>query len=103
MIRAALAMLATLALAACTPKPLVVSTPPEPIPVAIDASCFEPCAELPPWQPSADGTAPWATLGELAIADADIRNDCEARRAHCAAPLRRLIQLRVIANSVEAR
>lgn len=101
--RAALLALAMLALAACTPKPLVVATPPEPIPVAIDASCFEPCAELPPWQPNADGTAPWATLGEIAIADADIRNDCEARRAHCAAPLRRLLQVGVIRNSVAPR
>lgn len=98
--RALIALIATLTLAACTPKPLVVATSPDPIPVAIAAACFEPCAELPLWQPHADGTSPWAALGELAIADAAIRNDCEARRAHCAAPLRRLIQARVIVVKV---
>lgn len=90
---------AALALCACTPKPMVIATPPEPMPVAIDPACFEPCATLPPWQANADGTAPWATLGALAITDAEIRDDCEARRALCAAPLRRLIQVGVITNS----
>lgn len=103
MTRILLTLCAAHALSACTPKPLVVATPPEPFPVAIAPACFEPCATLPLWRADADGTAPWDTLGALAITDSEIRNDCEARRAHCAAPLRRLLQVGLIRNSVEER
>ncbi len=83
-------------LAACAQRPVVVRDAPGPIPVAIDPRCLEPCAALPPWQPGPDGTARWSDLGAIAIADAEIRDDCEARRQHCAVVLRRLIQAGVI-------
>lgn len=100
MYRTLIAACAAVLLSACNHAPTVIAPEPEPIPVAIDARCFVPCDPLPHWQPDApDGTAPWAALGELAIADAGRLSECEARRAACAAPLRRLIQVRVITNS----
>lgn len=63
----------------------------DPVPTFVDAECFTACEELPRWEPDRDdGSGDWDVLGAQQGPIAEQYGSCDARRAACAAALRRL-------------
>jgi hypothetical protein len=89
-----LAAALTLSVSACGTNPVVVTPPKaEPLDLRCDADqaamCSGDCAELPIWQPEADGTGNFDSLLQLGPQDRVVTADCHAKLRACQACIER--------------